>query len=134
MTKLPLRVKQTITPVPEKDWILLQSEAAAVNYALKETKRLDKSVAIDADLDSATLSRAKVGQARLSETDLHAFMDATGSEAPLIAMMLRRGYDPRCLRKLETEQEHVARLLREELEAERVKVRVLTEALRGNTP
>lgn len=134
MSKLPLRIKRPLVGVPEQDWQALTSEAAAVKYAITKTERQDKAIAIDADVDPATLSRAKAGQVRMSESDLDAFMDATGSEAPLYAFLLRRGYDPRCLRKLETETERALRLKTEELEAERVKVRVLTEALRGHTP
>lgn len=94
----------------------------------------DKSIAIETGIDPAILSKAKTGQARLSERDLDALMDVTGYEAPLTARLLRRNKDPRSLRKLETETERELREANEALEAERVKVRVLTEALRGNTP
>jgi len=115
MSQLPLRVKRPVSPVPEQDWSELTSEAAGVKYAIRKTERQDKSIALDADIDTATLSRAKAGQARLSETDLDAFMDATGSEAPLYAWLLRRGYDPRSLRKLESETERELRQAREEI-------------------
>lgn len=134
MTSLPLRVKQPLREVPVTDWDHLKSEASGVRYAISKTQRQDKSIALDANIDPATLSRAKAGQVRLSEEDMDALMDATGSEAPLHAWLLRRGYDPRSLRKLETELERQLREKDEALQAERVKVRVLTEALRGNTP
>ena len=134
MTNLALRIKLPPVAIPESDWPKLKSEAAGVKYAIEQTHRQDKSIALDADIDTATLSRAKAGQARLSEKDLDAFMDATASEAPLYAWLLKRGYDPRSLRKLETETERALRIKTEELDAERIKVRVLTEALTGRAP
>lgn len=123
--------KRPLTPVPESDWACLKTEADGVKYAIEKSGLQDKSVAIETGIDPAVLSKAKSGQARLSSRDIEALMDITGSEAPLIARLLRRGYDPRSLRKLETETERALRLKTEELEAERVKVRVLTEALTG---
>ena len=131
MTSLTLRVKQPLKPVPESDWHKLSSEAAAMKYAIALSHRQDKSIAIDADIDPAILSRAKAGQARLNETDMDAFMDAAGSEAPLYAFLLRRGYDPRCLRKLETETERELREAREQIarmQAEReIELRLMKE-------
>lgn len=46
-------------------------------------------------------------------------MDTTGSDAPLYAWLLRRGYDPRSLRRIETEVERENRELRKKLVAER---------------
>jgi hypothetical protein len=131
MTSLPLRVKQPLKTIPESDWGKLSSESAAIKYAIAVSHRQDKSIALDADLDPAILSRAKAGQARLNETDMDAFMDAAGSEAPLYAFLLRRGYDPRCLRKLETETERELREEREQIarmKAEReVELRLMRE-------
>ena len=131
MSQSALRLKLKISPVPESHWAKLGSESAGVKYAISESHRQDKAVALDADIDPATLSRAKAGQARLSEADMDAFMDATGSEAPLIAWLLRRGYDPRSLRKLESETERELREAREELsriKAEReIEMRLIRE-------
>ena len=120
-----------IKPVPESDWPKLISEAAGIVYAIDASGLQDKSVAIEIGKDNALLSRAKAGQIKLDDVALNALMDCTGCEAPMIAMLLRRGYDPRSLRKLETETERALRLANEALEAERVKVRVLTEVLHG---
>lgn len=58
-------------------------------------------------------------------------MDCTGSEAWLIYWLLKRGYDPRSLRKLESDTERRARQAEERVaELERDK-RVLVEALHG---
>lgn len=131
MSALDLRVCRPLRIIPEADLGKLVSEAAAVRYATENSGLQDKSLAIEIGTDNATLSKAKLGQARLNDDALHALMDATGIEAPLVAMLLRRGYDPRSLRKLETETERALREANEALQAERMKVRVLTEALRG---
>lgn len=127
MTQPTLIVK----PVPESDWSKLTSEAAAIAYAIDASGLQDKSIAIEIGKDNALLSRAKAGQIKLDDVALNALMDCTGCESPLVAMLLRRGYDPRSLRKLETETERALRIANEALAAERAKVRVLTDVLRG---
>lgn len=128
---LQLRVRRPRRAIPEADLPKLTSEAAAVRYACENSGLQDKSIAIEIGVDAAVLSKAKAGQARLNDDALDALQDATGIEAPLFAWLLRRGYDPRSLRKLETETERALREAHEALDAERVKVRVLTEALTG---
>lgn len=128
-----LTFKRAPMPVPEADWSKLTTEARAIQYACEHSGMQDKSIAIESNIDGALLSRAKTGDARMSFDALQALMDCTGSEAPLYAMLLRRGYDPRSLRKLETETERQLREAHEALEAERAKNRVLTEVLRGST-
>lgn len=130
---LPLRVRRARRVIPEADLAKLTSEAAAVRYACENSGLQDKSIAIEIGVDAAVLSKAKAGQARLNDDALDALQDATGIEAPLFAWLLRRGYDPRSLRKLETETERALREANEALDAERLKVRVLTEALTGRT-
>lgn len=131
--QLELRVRRPLKPIPDADYAKLRSEAEAVKYACENSGLLDKSIAIEADIDPAILSKAKSGQARLNDEKLNALMDATGIEAPMFSMVLRRGYDPRSLRRLETETERQLREAREQLDAERLKVRVLTAALRGES-
>jgi hypothetical protein len=131
VTALNLRVRRPLRVIPEADLVRLTSEAKAVQYACENSGLQDKSIAIEIGVDAAVLSKAKAGQARLNDDALDALQDATGIEAPLFAALLRRGYDPRSLRKLETETERSLREAREALDAERLKVRVLTDALRG---
>src|SRR6185312_284740 len=128
---LNLRVRRPLRAIPETDLAKLTSEAKAVQYACENSGLHDKSIAIEIGVDAAVLSKAKTGQARLNDDALDALQDATGIEAPLIAALLRRGYDPRSLRKLESETERHLREAREALDAERMKVRFLTAALRG---
>jgi hypothetical protein len=59
------------------------------------------------------------------------FMDIAQNEAPLLWLLHSRGYDLNALRKLETETERELRIAKEALEAERLKVRVLTDAING---
>lgn len=129
--ELHLRVKRPLRPIPEMDFGKLTCEAAAIRYSVDNSGLQDKSLAYETGTDPGTFSKAKAGQARLNDDALDALMDATGIEAPLYAWLLRRGYDPRSLRKLETETERALREAHELLDAERLKVRVLTEAFTG---
>lgn len=133
VTALNLRVRRPLRTIPEADLAKLSSEAKAVQYACENSGLQDKSIAIEIGVDAAVLSKAKAGQARLNDDALDALQDATGIESPLFAALLRRGYDPRSLRKLESETERSLREAHEALDAERVKVRVLTAALRGES-
>lgn len=128
--RLPLTVKRPPRNIPESEWGW-KSEASAISSMIATSGLQEKTIAIEAEIDASTLAKVKQGTARPSEETLMRMMDATGSEAWLFFWLLKRGYDPRSLRKLETETERALRLVSESLEAERVKVRVLTEALRG---
>jgi hypothetical protein len=131
MSTLPMTFKRTLVPVPESDWKYLKTEADGVRYACEKSRMQDKSIALETGIDPGTLSKAKSGQARLNDDDLDRLMDVTGSEAPYYARTLRRGYDPRTLRKLESETERALRISEEGRAAAELKVRVLTEALTG---
>ena len=120
--QLSLRVKRELRTIPETDFHKLSSEAAAIRYAIENSGLQDKSIAVETNTDPGTLSKAKLGQARLNEDALSDLMDATGFEAPLYAWLIRRGYDPRSLRRFESDVERENRELREQLaqfEAER---------------
>lgn len=117
--ELNLRIRRPLRAIPESDFHKLTSEAAALKYACENSGLQDKSIAIEIGADAAVLSKAKAAQARLQESQLDSLMDTTGSEAPLYAWLLRRGYDPRSLRRIETEVERENRELREQLAAER---------------
>jgi hypothetical protein len=62
------------------------------------------------------LAKVKQGTARPSADHLDRMMDACGSEAWLYYWLLRRGYDPRSLRRIETDIERENRELRERLQ------------------
>lgn len=128
---LNLRVRRPLRDIPQSEWGWT-SEAASIAAMIATSGLQEKTVAIEADIDNSTLAKVKQGTARPSADHLDRMMDATGSEAWLYYWLLRRGYDPRSLRKLETETERALREANEALDAERLKVRVLTAALRGD--
>lgn len=131
MNDLDLRVKRPLRTHTEHDWTAWTSEGKVIGDTLKNSGLQDKSVAIEIGVDPSILSKAQTGQARLSEQHMDALMDACGSEAWLQYWLLKRGYDPRCLRRIESELERENRLLREQLaviESEReVELRLFTK-------
>lgn len=127
---LSLRVKRPQRAIPAAEWGW-STEAAAIASMIAMSGLQEKTVAIEAEIDPSTLAKVKQGSARPSEEHLDRIMDATGSEAWLLYWLLKRGYDPNSLRKLESETERRARLAEEALEQERLKNRILTDALHG---
>lgn len=128
--QLDLVVKRPMREIPEHEWTW-RTEAAAIGAMIAHSGLREKSIAIEADIDASTLAKVKQGTARPSEDHLNRMMDATGSEAWLYYWLLKRGYDPRSLRKLETETERQLRVSNEALERERMKNLLLTELLQG---
>jgi hypothetical protein len=116
MASLELRIKRPLRSIPDAEWAEWTSEAKVIADTLKKSGLQDKAVAIEIGIDPAILSKAASGQARLSEGHMDALMDACGSEAWLHYWMLKRGYDPRHLHRMESDLERENRMLREELE------------------
>jgi hypothetical protein len=114
---LDLQVKRPLRATSKADWATWTSEAKVIADTLKNSGLQDKTVAIEIGVDAAILSKAQSGQARLSEQSMDLLMDACGSEAWLHYWLLKRGYDPSCLRRIESDLERENRLLREKLEA-----------------
>lgn len=115
-SSLDLRVKRPVRPVSDDQWPTWTSEAKVISDTLKNSGLQDKTVALEIGIDAALLSKAQNGQARLSEAHMDALMDSCGSEAWLHYWLLKRGYDPRSLRRLETDLQRENRELRERLE------------------
>jgi hypothetical protein len=113
---LDLRMKRPLRTVPESDWPAWTSEAKVIGDTLKQSGLQDKAIAVEAGIDPAVLSKAQSGAARLNEQQTDALMDACGSEAWLHYWVLKRGYDPRKLTRLESDLERENRVLRERLE------------------
>jgi len=130
--QLDLAVRRDIRDIPEHEWTW-RTEAAALTAMIAHSGLREKSIAIEADIDASTLAKVKQGTARPSEQHLMRLMDATGSEAWLYFWLLKRGYDPRSLRKLETETERQLREASEALVREREKTSLLTELLQGKS-
>ncbi len=115
MSQLDLRIKRPLKVLTEADWEGWTSEAKVISDTLKNSGLQDKSVAIEIGIDPGLLSKSQTGLARLSEQHMDALMDACGSEAWLHYWMRKRGYDPRVLRRMESDLEKENRLLRERL-------------------
>lgn len=128
--ELNLRVKRPQRDIPESEWGWA-TEAAAIASMISLSGLQEKTVAIEAEIDASTLAKVKQGTARPSEDHLDRMMDATGSEAWLHYWLLKRGYDPRSLRRIETDVERENRNLRERLAQAEHDKRVLVEAFRG---
>jgi phage/plasmid-associated DNA primase len=116
MNTLDLRIKRPLKAYSEESWSEWTSEAKVIADMLKTSGLQDKTVAIEINIDNSILSKAQTGSARLSEAHMDALMDATGSEAWLQYWLLKRNYDPRFLRELETELQRENRELRARLE------------------
>lgn len=112
---LDLRIKRPLRAYSDLDWAAWTSECKVISDMLKSSGLQDKTVAIETGIDPAVLSKAQTGQARLNEAQMDALMDATGSEAWLQYWMLKRGYDPRHLLRMESDLERENRELRDQL-------------------
>jgi transcriptional regulator with XRE-family HTH domain len=113
---LELVVKRPLRVIPESEWTW-PSEAAAIADMIAKSGLQEKTIAIEAGIDASTLAKVKQGTARPSEAHLRLMMDASGSEAWIYYWLLRRGYDPRSLRRIESDVERENRELRERLAA-----------------
>jgi hypothetical protein len=81
--------------------------------------------------DKAQWSRWVSGGEGIVWEKLQVVMDECGNDAPILWMLLRRGYDMRSLRKRETELEQKLREAQEALAHSEMKNRVLVVALSG---
>src|SRR5690606_23945 len=119
--ELNLRVKRSLRAIPENEWGWA-SEAAVFAAMIATSGLQEKTVAIEVGIDPSTLAKVKQGTARPSEEHIDGFMDSCGTEAWLFYWLLKRGYDPRSLRRFESDVERENRELREQmarLDAER---------------
>lgn len=118
---LNLRVKRPLRTIPEAEWNW-PTEAAAIASMVTLSGLKESAIAVEIGIDPSTLAKVKQGTARPSEDHIEGFMDSCGSEAWLFYWLLRRGYDPRSLRRFESDVERENRELRErmaQLESER---------------
>lgn len=82
--------------------------------------------------DAAQFSRVmNPGPHYFPQDKLNTFMDLAGNEAPLLWLAYSRGYALESLRLRETQVEHELRMVREQRDAARHEVAVLTKALRA---
>jgi hypothetical protein len=93
------------------------SGAACVALAASKAGKQDKAIAADLDIQDAVWSRCKSGQNSLSPEQMVTLCQVTGTLAPVAWMLLKLGYDPRSLRRMESDVEAQNRELREQLAA-----------------
>jgi len=89
--------------------------AAALALCATKAGLLDKIVAADLGLQEAVWSRIKTGQNSLSLDGVVALIQRCGNSAPLDWILLKLNYDPRSLRRLESDTERELRETKEEL-------------------
>lgn len=104
---------------------------AALSLCANKSGLLDKIIAADVGIQDAVWSRFKTGINAPSGEQLDKLMTRCGNEAPLYWLLMRRGYDPRSLRRYESELETKNRALTEriaQMEADRaVEMRLIRE-------
>jgi len=116
MNQLDLTIKRPLREIPDLEWNEWSSEGKVIAEMISKSGLQEKTISIETGIDAAVLTKAKTGQARFNEKNLNDFMDACGSEAWLFYWLVKRGYDPRSLRRFETDIEKENRLLKEENE------------------
>lgn len=131
VNSLDLRIKGDRVVLDLAEIKRQQTGAQVVSLCAAKSGIRDKTIAADIGVQEAVWSRCKTGQNNLSLDQLDKLMDRCGNEAPLIWLLLKRGYDPASLRKRESETERALREARERIELLEHDKRVLTEALRG---
>lgn len=92
---------------------------------------LDKTLQQELGVDKAQFSRWHAGTEGIIWPKFEKLMDVCGNDVPILWMLYQRGFDLNSVRRRESETEHQLRLANELLDAERMKVRVLTDAING---
>lgn len=129
--QLSLPMRGHPTKVDMADVARQQNWGAVLTYCASKSGLQDKAIAAEIGMQDAVWSRCKTGQNSPGGEQLVRLMQRCGNAAPLYWLLLQLGYDPASLRPLESESERKVRLLTEQLEAERTRSRILTEALAG---
>lgn len=115
-----------------------QTLGGAIDLCAKAAGLAPKEVQFALSLDKAQFSRWTSGGEGIVWPKLLALMDLCGNDAPLLWMLLARGYDLGSLRKQETETERALRQAREEIErlkTERaIERRAFSEIVLGRSP
>lgn len=132
MTQLALPMRGPSIAVDLVDIQKQPSGAAAIALCATKSGKLDKILAADIGAQEAVWSRIQTTGKGFSLEQLSLLMDSCGNEAPLDWLLLHRNYDPRSLRKLETDTERRLREAEDRVRLLEHDKRVLTEALRGS--
>lgn len=127
---LPLRGPETTVRVADIARQNTLSGALALGAAAAGLD-LEKEVHVPLGIDAGHWTRMRSGAAGIQWDKLEAICNLYGNDAPILWMLHQRGYDLNSLRKRETETERALREAHEQLDAERMKNRVLVDALNG---
>jgi hypothetical protein len=127
MAELDLRVVRPPVSVNLDDLANCQTFAQACAKCAEIAGSQDKSVALDTGIDAATWTKLKQGEAGVKGDFLERLMDACGNEFPLLWLLHRRGYEPRSLRKRQTELEKQLAAERDARIAAEAKLATITE-------
>lgn len=130
MTQHALRLRGPAVSVSLDDVQRQPSGAAAIALCATKSGKLDKILAADIGAQDAVWSRIQTTGKGFSLEQLSLLMDSCGNEAPLEWLLMHRGYDPRSLRKLESETETKLREANEALQRERAERDALEQAMR----
>lgn len=130
MTQLALPMRGPSVTVDLDDVQKQPTGAAAISLCATKSGKLDKVIAADIGAQEAVWSRIQTTGKGFSLEQLSQLMDTCGNEAPLEWLLLVRGYDPRSLRKLESESERQLRLAREEIAALQHRHAVMVDLLK----
>lgn len=128
---MPTQISIPVLVRPE-ELVRKQSLGASIEFCAELAGfSLDKTLQIKLGVDKAQFSRWHSGTEGVLWPKLEKVMDACGNDAPVLWMLHQRGYDLHSLRRQESETQRDLRLAREALDQERMKNRVLLEALGG---
>ena len=105
VSQLALPMRGPVVFVDLSDVQKQATGAAAIALCATKSGKLDKVLAADIGAQEAVWSRVQSTGKGFSLEQLSQLMDSCGNEAPLQWLLLLRGYDPRSLRKLESESE-----------------------------
>jgi hypothetical protein len=126
-TQLAIPIKVNFDELRRKQSLGASLELCADVSGYQFDSMLAKKLAVD----KGQFSRWQSGDEGIKWEKFTRLMDVCGNDAPLLWMCHDRGYDLSSIRRLESETERALREAQELLEAERTKVRVLTQALTG---
>lgn len=130
MDALDLVVRRPLRSVKNADAAALGTWAKALEVTVKGSGLIDKSLAIECGVDAALFSRMVSGQAGWTGDKLNRFMDAAGSELPLMWLMYQRGYDVEAMRQRETELQRRVREAEERAAKAESKLETITQFMR----
>ena len=111
--------------------ILIFGDSLSSGYGISSEQSWPSLLAKKLVVDKGQFSRWQSGEEGIKWEKFTRLMDVCGNDAPLLWMLHSRGYELESVRRLESETERALREAREQLQVERAKVRVLTEALTG---